>query len=149
MSIQKDSKSSSLRIIKVRLGKDTFKIDVSKELKIDYDDLEDGLIKQPLNYGFVCMVFQKCVEMLKLYKLEMEGRYAELYTKYKSKTYNGKYLTKEEVESKIKLDTKYKLMLQRFISLEYNKGRVEDLKRSLEQKKDILQTLSATKRKEM
>jgi len=149
MSLYKSSKSSPLSILRIKLGKEEVVIDIHKELRILEEGLEDNLKQQPLSYGFLSMVYQEATKTLKEYKLEVEGFYCELYNKHKNAVVGGKYLTKEGVEAKIKLTPKYKLMCKKLIQLETNKGRLEDLKRSLEQRKDIMQTLSANRRKEL
>ena len=148
MSAYKQSKDSSFSKLTIKLGSDTIKLDMYQELKISEESLDPALQKQPVNYGFVAMVYQRVTEAVKLYKLELEGFYSELYSKQEDKVINGKYQTKEAKENKVKTNPKYRIMQQKLIRLETQKGILEDFKRALEQKKDIMQTLSANRRKE-
>lgn len=149
MSVYKSSKDSAYSTIEIVYGKDKVRVNMFRELKIEEETIEDSLKRQPVTYGFICTAYQGAVQEVKLFKLELDGFYSELYNKYKDKVISGKYLTKEALENKIKSDPKYRLMCKKLIRLETSKGILEDFKRALEQKKDIMQTLSANRRKEL
>jgi hypothetical protein len=149
--LEKYASTSSLMDITIKFGKEIIKFNLYKEVSINDDDISGELIIQPKIYSFLLMAHKQLIKNHAEIELEANKAYNKAYIKYK--TLNNPATSRpypdEYAKAKAENNLKYLKLQRQSIDLKYQLNRIESCVRSFEQRKDILQTLSANRRKEV
>lgn len=142
---------SAIMEIKISYGGEVFKFNLSRELRIDERTINRELQEQPSSYAFLSLLHKKLYRKMKDTEQELNKIYARLYSKYleEGKPEYGRGPTKEALEQRVTKNKDYQKSLTEYLNAEEDAKVLETCVRAFEQRKDIIQTLSANIRKEV
>jgi len=144
------AKDSSLMDINIQYGEETVRFNLFKEVKIKKVEMRGEILTQPQIYAFLSMLQKK----FELYRAELEIResraWAKALKKWKGKTNpkTGRPFNEDYCNSMVELDKDYNTARKKKIAVIYDLGRINACVRAFEQRKDLIQTLSANERSE-
>jgi hypothetical protein len=146
--ISKYSKSK-INIISIQYGEEKITINVAREAKIDSNNIEDEIKRQPSNYGFLFMLHKRLLTEFEHLKLRRKSIFGELLAAAKRRTNSsGRPLSDNDAKAWVESNKKYIRISERCINKRDEADQVLGAVRALEQKKDLLQSLSANLRTE-
>lgn len=135
--------SSPITRVNLKYGDELIKFNLAAEVKINLDMVEQELINQPTYYSFLIMLQSKLIRKFKDHQLEVRALFARKYESAKEEGENNElsrelaYSSEEYIEAHKTLN-KY----------EQDMNDIIGCVKAFEQRKDLLQTLSANIRKE-
>jgi hypothetical protein len=137
--------------ITILVGKEKFSFNLFRETKIEESGVGDEILNQPSSYGFLTMLHKQLLKGLADAKLAEKKAYASAYIKNKSQinSETNRPNSDDLAKQKSELDIKYLMAQKKTNEAQFDVNRIEACVRAFEQKKDMLQTLSANKRKEI
>lgn len=148
----KYAKNSTLMDISIKIGDESFKFNLYKELKLpeitnDKDTIET-FQSQPQIYGFLAMIKNKLEALKAKLSLEKDKVYAKALMTWKGQTnpYTGRPYNDEYCKAKAETDKSYITLMGELFTVEYNLGVILSCLRAFEARKDLMQTLSANMR---
>lgn len=147
--IRKYASTSDLMKVKIIFKSESIKFNLFEELVVDEETINKEIQEQPSSYAFLAMLHVKLIRVAKDKKAEMEKEYAKKYTKFKStidEETNRLYPKEYAKEMAIKSDS-FNEAIQVYHQAEENAGIIGACVKSFEQRKDLIQTLSANLRK--
>lgn len=153
MSIRKlkdYSLESPIMVILIKYGEEKFVFNLGKEVEIREGLEQEELLKQPSAYSFLTTLHKNLIKEQSLAKVVEKKAYARAYLKYKDQTNNltSRPNSDDTAKAKAELNKDYLAAQADLISLNYEVQIIEAAVRAFEQRKEILQTLSANQRKE-
>lgn len=145
----KYSKNSRLMNISISFGDEDFHFNLYEELIVDEDKINKEIREQASGYAFLAMLHKKLIRVAKDKKAEMEKTYAKKYVQYKSTIDpdTNRLYPKETAKEMATKSKAYNEVILEYNQAEENAGILEACVRSFEQRKDLIQTLSANIRK--
>ncbi len=129
--------------VKIKYGKEVFEFNLNDELKISDSNRDNEIRNHPRSYAFLCMLSVKLKTIVKELHQESKRVYAKRMAYLREKAPSVK-----EAEIKIRYDKKYLKALDDVTNAEELKDIVDVSVRAFEERKDLLQTLSANTRRE-
>lgn len=129
--------------IAIKYGDETFRFDLARELAIDETNMKEILETHAQYYGFLMTLHRRINAKTKKLKVILEGTRAKRLTKLRNT-----YSTVKEAEYQLKFDKAYLKALRAFEKSEDDKELLEACIRSMEVRKDLIQTLAANDRAE-
>jgi len=147
--LRKYASSSSLMDIKITYGNETFEFNLFEELVVDENRINREIQEQPSSYAFLAMLHKKLFRISKDKKMEMEKAYARAYMKAKSQidSDTNRLYPKESAKEMATKSPNYHLAIRYYHQAEEDWGVIDACVKSFEQRKDLIQTLSANIRK--
>lgn len=144
------SLTSELMVVKIQYGDEKFVFNLGKEVEIKEGLEQEELINQPSAYAFLTSLHKKLLKEQSLLKIQEKKAYAHAYLKYKEEINNNtsRPNSDDTAKAKAELNIKYLDKQKLLINITYEVQIIEACVRAFEQRKDILQTLSANQRKE-
>jgi len=136
--------------IKIKYGEEIFKFNLKEELEINEDKINSELKEQPSIYGFLTLLHKKLIRLKEEAELEKDSLYSSEYIKWKdsiNKSTNKVY-SDDYCKHKALSNLKYKLSYKKFIKANEIASILGSCVKSFEQRKDMIQTMSANLRKE-
>ncbi len=141
---------SELMKVSLELGDEKYIFNLYEELSIREFHISDELKEQAKNYAFLGMLHKKLIKIVKDQKIQLDKKFGEIYIKYKSQPGEGsRAKSKDLAIAETEKDKIYLMALKKYHTAEHNKDIIEICVRAFEQKKDLIQTLSANVRKEV
>lgn len=147
-------RKSDLMEINIKYGRDTINFNLYEELVIDEDFIQRELEKQPANYSYLSVLYAHLVRKYEDEQAKFQRKEAELYIKYKT-TEKSKYFAltgrppdKDTTKYYVEQDRSYLVALKTLNKAKFNMLLIKAALNSFEQRKDMLQTLSANRRRE-
>lgn len=137
------ARTSSVGKVSLQYGDELIKFNLTKEVKIDPETIEDELLNQPTYYAFLIMLQSKLIRKFKDQEVEVRKIYAKLFEGNKDEGMAND-LAKETAIANEKYTSAQKLLNE----YEQNMNDIIGCVKSFEMRKDLLQTLSANIRKE-
>lgn len=147
--IKKYAKTSNLMNVSITFGGESFKFNLFEELVVSEDKINEEIQDQASSYAYLAMLHTKLKRVAKDKKVEMEKFYAKKFVMYKTTIddeTNRPYPKDLAKEMAIK-NSAYQETIQEYHQAEENAGVLEACVKSFEQRKDLIQTLSANIRK--
>lgn len=143
-------KKHSLQLISIVYGKEKIQFNLSQELKVNEDELNDELKKQPGYYGFLLLLHKKLLTQWHVLKERRKSTWAKLYLKAKEKNQKGtqRPFTEEMAKAWADSHSDYQKLTSQCIQAKDDADVIFSAVKGYEQKKDILQTLSSNTRKQ-
>lgn len=140
---------SRLMNIRIRYGEDVYSFNLYKELIVDENKINNEIKDQPSGYAFLGMLHKKLIRKAKDRERELEKIYAQLFVNCKKKIdpSTGKLYSNDVVKEMVILDSQYGEALKIFLKAQDDRDDIETCVRSFEERKDLIQTLSANIRK--
>ncbi len=144
------ARKSDLMNIKIRYGEEVFKFNLYKETKIDVDSLDRELKEQPSSYSFLTMLHKKLIKVKATKEALKDRAFARAYVLHKTAIDDstGRATSKEVAKEKAQINKNFIKSQDEFIQATHDCNIIDSCVRAFEQRKDILQTLSANHRKE-
>lgn len=147
--LQKYASTSDLMNISIKYGGKTYKFNLFEELQVSEAQVNRELKTQASSYSFLTTLHKSLVKQYEQAEARKKKVYAQLYVKLKTQSNTGGRppsddLVKQQVES----NKLYQKVVNNTIQYKYQMGILESAVRSFEQRKDILQSLSANLRNE-
>lgn len=146
----KYASSSQLMEVVIKFEAEKFKFNLYQEVKINEDDITSELTHQTSSYSFLTMLHKSLIKLVSDKKITEKRAYATSYLKYKGQTNSdtGRPNSDDMAKSFAELDDNYIKAQHDVINAQFDLNRVEACVKAFEQRKDILQTLSANSRRE-
>lgn len=147
--IRKYASSSSLMDVKITYGDETFSFNLFEELVVDENKINQEIKEQPSSFAFLAMLHKKLLRTSKDKRAEMDKAYARAYIQYK-KRIDPETQRQYPKESAKELATKspiYQKAIRIYHQAEEDWGVIDSCVKGFEQRKDLIQTLSANIRK--
>jgi len=146
--IQKYYKSS-INILSIQYGKEHITLNIAQEAKIKEDNIEDEIKRQPASYAFLFMLHKKLLTEFERLKLRRKSIYGILLAEAKRRTNSaGRPLSDNDAKAWVESHRKYIRISERCIEARDQADQVQAAVKSFEQKKDLIQSLSANLRNE-
>ncbi len=137
--------------IQIIRAEEKFRFNLFREVKISEGQVQKEILSQPSSYGFLTLLQTDLLKILSEKKIEEKRAYASAYIKYKSQRSEetGRPNSDDVAKNKAELDKRYIEKQKEVIETQFNLNRITACVRAFEQRKDMLQTLSANNRKEI
>lgn len=144
------TEKSKIMDIHVRYGEDVFDFNLTEELKVIEEGINEEAKQHPTTYGFLNMLYKRMSIRAKDLEKKAENTYNRLFIKYKTSIdeNTNKPYPNEMAKAKALTHLKYIKAYENYSKV---KASVEILQAAVESftaRKDIIQTLSANLRKE-
>ncbi len=145
------AKTSNLMMLTINNGEELFTFNLYEELKLSKLSHKDNIISQPPIYGFLTMNLHKLELRRNTLEISLERARAKSLKIWKDKInpHTRRPHTDDYCKAMVELDKKVKELSIQYINIKYDLGRIQACVRAFEQRKDLLQTLSANDRKEI
>lgn len=142
------SKSDLMNIDITYAGK-RYRFNLFEELQISEAQINKELKDQTSSYSFLTMLNEHLLKSKKELELEKKATYARMYVNFKENfILNGRAASDDACKAKVECSTKFKSVCTELIQTEFNLGIISRAVEAFEQRKDLLQSLSANMRKE-
>lgn len=143
-------KGSSINIISIRYEKEDININLARAAKISEQSMEAEIKGQPSYYFFLFSLHKKLLTKFELLKLQRKSTYGRLYAMAKDRksSSTGRYLSEAAVKAWVESHKKYLKASENCIRVRDQADQVLGAVRAFEQRKDLMQSLSANLRKE-
>lgn len=147
--VKRYAEKSRLMDVSISYGDEDFHFNLFAELVIDENTINNELMVQPSSYAFLSMLHKKVLRIAKDKKAETEKIYANKYVLYKKQidTDTNRQNPKETAKELAIRSKDYQNSLQEYHKAEEDAGIIEVCVKAFEQRKDLIQTLSANIRK--
>ena len=144
------AKETNLMDISIKYGEETFRFNLYDELKVDEENLTAGLKTQPTKYAFLTTLRAKLTRVCSNLEREAKRAYAEAYQELKSgnNPTTSRAYTNEDARTAAETSPRYLKVLSKLSKAQEDRDVIDGAVRAIEQRKDVLQTISANRRKE-
>ena len=148
--IQKYAGKSRLMDIHIQLGDEVFRFNLYEELAISEARINTELKEQASSYAFLGMLHKKLIRSAKDKELEVVKVYNEGYIKFKAEINEetGKPINDDLAKAKAATTKEYKSACNIAADIKEKMDIIKVCVDSFEQRKDLIQTISANLRKE-
>ena len=148
--LNKYARKSDLMKVQIRYGDEIFKFNLYQETRIEENSINKELQNQPSSYSFLIMLHKKLIGIKSIAEALKDRAYAKAFIGYKTKIDDstGRATSKEVAKEKAQINKRYTEAEDEYLRANTNCNIIEACVRAFEQRKDILQTLSANQRKE-
>ncbi len=138
-------------VITLKLNGESIKIDLNEELSFSETRINKELHQQPAHYAYLSMLLVKFKKELSKSQVELEKVRGELFIEYKSDIDNetGRPYSNDLALAKVLLEEDFITAQERVIENEEKYGIVKAAVDAFNQRKDLIQSLSANLRKEI
>lgn len=129
--------------IRIDDGKNKFTFNLHKELKVIDDTVTNSAKEQPAIYAYLSMLHKRAISIVKNLEVELDDAKAKAISRLYEKTGNKSFSKDTFMNNK-----KYKKIFIDLIKAENYRDDLMSCVRAFEQRKDLIQTISANNRKE-
>ena len=138
-------------VVSLKFNGETIKIDLNEELSISEVQINKELHQQPTHYAFLSMLLVKMKKELTKAQVNLDKVRGELFIDYKRSidTETGRPYSNDLAEANVLLEEDYIEAQQKVIEKEEQFGIVKAAVDAFNQRKDLIQSLSANLRKEI
>lgn len=147
--ILKYSFQSDLMNIIIKYGDENITFNLYSEVQVNENQINKEIQEQPSIYGFLGMLHKKLIRVAQDKKKEMEKTYSSVYVKWKAKVdeNTGRVTSNELAKEKTNLSTRYQKVIAEYNKANHEAEIIEVCVKTFEQRKELIQTLSANIRK--
>ena len=136
--------------MEIKYDKKLYKFNLYEELRIDEDVINQDMQEHPRIYGFLSMIHNIYIKLAKEAKLNADKKEAQLFKMYKSKTGdNGRPLANELAKANTESNPSYTKMRKNQYKIEHDRDNLAACVRMFEERKALIQTISANRRREI
>lgn len=146
----KQAEVSKLNRIKIEDGNSTFTINIYKELRVDEEVINDEIANHTRVFGYLSMLHNQLVEEVKSKELaadKLKGNLSKDFENQKNPS-TSRPFSKDAINNRLLANPKYYKLLKGIIALERKRDDIKTCLKSFEQRKDLIQTISANRRVE-
>lgn len=148
--IQKYATKSQLLDVKIKLGDEVFTFNLNEELAITEERIQTELLVQASSYAFVGMLYKKLLAVIEDRKLEATKAKAKCYLWWKGETNDvGKPYSDDYCWCQADVDKEYVAALEALNEAKEKANVLEVCVKAFEERKDLIQTVSANNRKQI
>lgn len=141
--------SPSMNIVIHVSGNESIEFNLSEELKIPQHTLSDSLQEHPLMYGYLLTIRSRIRADLRISEKKKEEVFSNKLLEYKFLNQNsGKDSTKDILKALVLTDSEYRGLYTKYNSKLKNLELLEAVIQAMENKAELMRTLSANTRKE-
>lgn len=144
-------KKNKITQVRIRYKKEFIKFNLYDELQINENIISQELTEQPSYYGFLTLLHKKLTRIMEDLEMEKDKTYSRLYLSKKDEV--NKSTSRPYPDDSCKAyalqHEEYISVYKKYTSAKEDAGIIGGCVKSFEQRKDILQTLSANNRKEI
>jgi len=148
--INKYASTSALMNVKIKYGEESYIFNLYEEIIVDENKINSEIRDQPTGYAFLSMLHKKLIRKAQDKKTELDKVHATLFLHFKDELdkNTGRANSNDVAESKVLLDANYLNHLAAYDKAQDERDTIEVCVKAFEQRKDLIQTLSANIRKE-
>lgn len=121
------------------------KINITEELAISENGINNSLKQSPSNYAFLCTLKDKAIRDRDLSEKNKDRIYSELWLFYKN---SDNRMTNESASNRTINSKKFQIAENEYIEASFKANKLISICKAYESRERILQTLSANLRKE-
>lgn len=140
---------STLNQITINYGGEKISFNLMAEAKIVESNLMEEMESQPSNYGFLLLLHKKLTSQFEELKHDRKRLFAKLYLhakeNLKSKA-TGRYYSDDAAQAYAECHPKFVKLTKRCIKAKDDADTIYSAIKALEQKKDLMQTISSNNR---
>ena len=138
-------------VVTLKFQGETIKIDLNEELSISETRINKELHDQPTHFAFLSMLLVKMKKELTKSQVDLDKIKGELFIEYKRSIdqETGRPYSNDLAEANVLLEEDYMKAQNRVIEREEQFGIVKAAVDAFNQRKDLIQSLSANLRKEI
>lgn len=147
--LNKYAEKSELMAVSITYGSEKFSFNLFSELVVDENKINYEAKVQPSAYAFLGMLHKKLIRRAKDKEREMDKTYATMYIKFKEKIdeRTGRPTANELAKERAIASSRYQTSWKEYIEANHDANIIGVCVSSFEQRKDLIQTLSANIRK--
>jgi hypothetical protein len=140
---------SKLMEIFVKYGEEEYSFNLNEELQVNENRINQEIKDQPSAHAFIGMLHKKLIRIQADKKKEMEKIYAVMFIKFKKLTDDGtgRPTANDLAKEKAIASERYQTSIEVFHQAKEEAESIEVCVRGFEERKDLIQTLSANIRK--
>lgn len=144
------SKKSELMNVSIKFGDETFVFNLREELNINMDGMDHEFNDQLASHSFLSMLKEKLTLKRDDLEAAVNHRRSQLFVELKTKIdrSTGRPPSDDLVNAKIALDDEFRIANKKLRDVKRDLGTITTCFYAFSNRKDLLQTLSANKRKE-
>jgi len=136
--------------VTIEIGDESLRRDINEDLRIDIDNLDEALIRQPALYAYYASLTQKANLLAENARHEYDKAVNQYATTAREELSEGsKRVTDKQIDSLIKSQPTILALHKRMIIAENNARTLWSLTKALDQKREALAQLCYNRRKEM
>ncbi len=148
--IQKYSSKSKVLDVKIKLGDEVFTFNLHEELAITEDRVQAELLVQASSYAFVGMLHKKLLSVIEDRKLTASNKKASSYLWWKGEVNEtGRPYSDDYCWAQAEVDKEYAKAMEELNEAKEKANILEVCVRAFEERKDLIQTVSANNRKQI
>lgn len=147
--LTKQALRSKLTVISFVFEGERISFNLLDETRINEDNVDREIANHITPYSFLLKLQAELAKKLKIEEIELDSLKAKLYSFYKRKTENGRPPSNDLVGMMVAKNAKYIKKAMKIAEYEHSKSIIAASIRAFETRKDLLQTLSANRRKEI
>ena len=134
----------------IELGQETFRFNLYEELAVTEASIQREIFDQASSYAFVGMLHKKLLKVVADKTLSVDTAWAKSYTWYKGETNDdtGKPYSDDYAKQLANLDKEYLAAVAELNSITEKAGVLGICVKAFEERKDLIQTISANIRKD-
>lgn len=147
--IKKHNKLTFLNI-NIQYGDEKITLNLLSELRINPDQINDEIKRQPSKYGFLLLLHKKLLTRFEEIKTERKKVYGKLYMRAKEtkQASTGRPMSDDLAKAWVESHKKYVDITMLCIKAKDDADTIFSCVRAFEQKKDLIQSLSSNIRNE-
>lgn len=136
--------------VKIKLGDEVIKFNLQREIAITDDNNMESYVKEhPTQYGFLLMVRSRLIQRKSEQEAIVDKVWGKIWAKAKRQTISNRAPSNDYCDQKVKSDEDYLTAISILNQTKRNLNDIEACIKSFEVRKDLLQTYSANRRKEI
>lgn len=143
--LKKYSKGSNLMNIKIKYGSEKFSFNLYQEMIVNENTINKEIKEQSTHYAFLSMLQTRLARSRDDTQAEFEKIEAGLYIEFKEEINpnTSREYSKDTVEMLVKNEKKYQEALNKLNKIKDSYRTISSCVKSFEQRKDLIQSLSA------
>jgi hypothetical protein len=139
----KYAKEEDIMKVAIKYGEKTFRFNLGEETRIEEGNIQHNMIRHPQAYSFLIMLHKKCLAKMK----DAQRTYRRIQARAKER-YTAELGAVNRAEMAMLKDKKVIAAQKEYDKAEYDAWVVEACVKSMEVRKDLMQTLAANERTE-
>jgi len=137
--------------IRIKFGNEVFRFNLYEELIVNEDKINKELQEQPGYYGFMGLLLVKLQRSKDDKDAELNKKEAELFVRFKTdiNPNTGRETSERLADALVRDEEEYQAILKEVNNLKESVGIIKHCLNAFEQRSNLIQSLSANRRKEL
>lgn len=147
--LNKIARKSDLMNVSIKYQGKTYKFNLFEELQVNEVSINKELKTHASSYAFLTQLLVHLEKLSKELEVDQKATWSKVYSKNKQKTgSNGRPLTEDQAKANADRSLTYILAHKQWLNALFQKGVIQKAVIAFEQRKDLIQSLSANLRNE-